>query len=330
MSFNKLLLSLFILPLSVTLACFDGKKKDDDNSGAVSDLATSSVGTVSEVMEAVDDSSSSGTAYLPKIMKEDTLVAKIGDIFRGSAAYAASPYIDVYRTISPNSWSDSGATWIWNYRIFNSYPLSSRVIVTGAGLHKWHNLGAGTNDAKITTNTQFDQAPINKIFTNTRTGRYMTVVGNGSPLDSTGISLYQQGTGNLWTGTAPQGNIAHTVKWTAADTFTIDINLTRSGYDSNGNNLFIHTVTTPTVLTVVNTASNRTINGEIDVLHARVGLTIKFTFKDVVYDLTSKTITSGTITIVSSGKFGGSGTVTFNNDGTASVAFEGHTVAIDM
>jgi hypothetical protein len=183
--------------------------------------------------------------------------------------------------------------------------------VSGDVLLFWTGMNAATGVAKLQDGSQVQQAPINKRFIRNATGGYVTVEGNGATIDNGTIS----------------GAVAHTVAWNAVGattrSFTINTDLTRKGYNGMGTLIYEHHVTTPTPLSVTadTTAGNRTVSGTVQVEHVRSGVIVQTTFSSLVIPMGNCSPSSGTATIAISGYWDGSGTITYNGDGTASYTY---------
>jgi len=183
--------------------------------------------------------------------------------------------------------------------------------VSGDVLLYWSGMNAATGVDKLQIGSQVQQAPINKRFTRVATGGYVTVEGNGATIDNGTLS----------------GAVAHTVVWTAVGattrSFTIDTDLTRKGYNALGTQIFEHRVTTPSPLNVTadTDAQTRTVSGTVQVEHVISGVIVSTTFTNLVIPMATCSPSSGTATIAITGYWTGSGTVTYNGDGTADYTY---------
>ncbi|EQA45732.1 hypothetical protein LEP1GSC050_3818 [Leptospira broomii serovar Hurstbridge str. 5399] len=113
-------------------------------------------------------------------------------------------------------------------------------------------------------------------------------------------------------------NVAHVLTFTSATAYTINTNITRLA-TVFGKQIFSHTVTTPTPLSVTFSqgGGTRTINSGVQsIKHNLANFTATLTYTSVVFSYKNCLPTSGSIAIAVSGTRSGSGTVTFSG-GTA-------------
>lgn len=293
-------------------------------SDALAEMSQSSLETVNDGMADINTSGETSLSYRVQFpgawqnnsgFQERLLMAegRIMEPFSISAATVSCPgggSIDV--TDAADTWN-SGNGSFFVARSFNRCTGPFGLFnVNGDALLFWSGMNAGaTGAAKLQAGSKLEQAPVGKRFTRIATGGYIMVEGNGATLSNGGLT----------------GAIAHTVNWTAVSgtsrSFEIRTDLTRRGYNSLGKLLFEHHVTTPAYLSITaDTASGtRTVSGTVQVEHVRSGVFVRTTFTNLVMPMDTCTPSTGTATIVISGYWDGSGTITYNGDGTADYTY---------
>jgi len=310
------------------------KKTANETDSTIGDMAGSAMETVSDGLSGLTNNGSGGAAFSynfrhPEIwqIKNNSLIntvyAGLENIFNGTNAYAgtlACSKGNISVTFNPsNPWTTGTTSDFYALWAFNNCEGNSLLFETsGSVLHHWGNMNGTTNPNKITNTTVFEQAPVDKKFTNTGNGRYITVLGNGNIGQISSAAL----------GESSPVNIAHKIVWSNLSpvTYTLDIDLTRTGYTSGGVQLWQHAVRTTTPLTIVynSSASTRSINGTVSVTLVKAGITASVTYTNFVFDVANcQPVANSTLTITISGNRTGSGTITYNGDGTADYTYTG-------
>lgn len=164
--------------------------------------------------------------------------------------------------------------------------------------------GLNTVSPFVQAGATLERAP--QLSLTTRRGYTVSVSGNGAVITG---------------GTLP---ISHSLSWSDADNYSMDVTVTRTGVGPFGRG-FTHTVTTPTPLAITSNigADTRTINSGVHRIVNAQGLTVDVTYSSVVWNLSSCRPESGTASFSYSGPRTGTGTITFNGDGTASYEYSG-------
>jgi hypothetical protein len=287
---------------------------------SLAEMSQSSYDAMTDAMSDINTSGATDLSYRvsdPGLMERLAMAeATIMEPFSAEAAAGvACPGGGTYDVTDPaGTWNNSGLDSFYITRTFNDcagpYDLVS---VSGSSLLHWTDMKTGVIGVnKLQAGSTVDQAPVNKRFTRVLNGDYVTVEGNGSSI-----------TNGVLTGT-----VAHTINWTTVGattrSFTISTDLTRSGYLSNGTQIFVHTITTPVPLSVAvdMTALTRTMSGSVQVVYTLLGTTVTTTFASLVIPMNNCTVpTSGSATFVISGAGSGSGTITYNGNGTAHYSY---------
>jgi len=210
------------------------------------------------------------------------------------------------------TWNSSNGSF-YVIRTFNSCtgPFGLFRVDGDAVLHWTGMNAAATGVAKLQPGSKLEQAPVNKRFTRIATGGYVTVEGNGSTLTSGSLS----------------GSIAHTVNWITVGansrTYQLSSDLNRKGYTPGGALVFNHHVKTPSHLDITAdmTGKTWTASGTVQVDYVLVGVTVETTFSSLVIPMDDCMPLSGTANFIVSGNWTGSGTLTYNGDGTANYSY---------
>lgn len=292
---------------------------------AVAQMSQSSLEAVSDGMSDINNSGAADISYRMPCPAgwpgqrniRERLMAVEGRILKAMSAEAATVSCPGGGTVDVTdigtTWGDTDATSFYVARTFNDCrgPYGF-VSVSGGALLRWSNMNTGTGTDKLAAGSVLDQAPVSKRFTRVSTGDYITTTGNGVTITHGVLT----------------GDIAHTVNWTAVGpttrSFTMTTDLTRRGYRASGVRLFEHNLTTPSPLnvTVDMSAETRTLSGAVEVEHVLMGMTVTTTFTNLVVPIDDCVPASGGATIVISGVAGdGSGTITYNGDGTANYTY---------
>lgn len=327
----------FVLSAAVIILAGCGKSKESSGgsglgllalmasgSSTVADMSQASLDTVNDSLSDINASGETSLSYrVPfpgslqgnPILQERILMAE-GTMmvpFSVKAATVSCPGGGSVDVTDPGGTWNSGNSDFYVTRTFNNCagPIGL-VLVSGDVLLYWSNMvGAATGAAKLQATSQVQQAPINKRFTRNATGGYVTVEGNGAPIDNGTIS----------------GAVAHTVAWSSvsgdARSFTINTDLTRRGYNALGTQVYEHHVTTPSPLNVTaDTATlTRNVSGTVQVEHVLSGAVVSTTFSNLEIPMSNCSPSSGTATINITGYWTGSGTITYNGDGTADYTY---------
>jgi hypothetical protein len=333
----KIFTTLFLAVLALIAAgCQNASKDNNDNAllklMAINALAADSIPAMSQsALEVVNDSMSdinnsgetnvSYNVQYPEIWRgnptiQERICTASDKLLSFMSAYAASAVCpgggSVTVTDPSGTWNSANASF-YVERAFNDCTGPFGLfMVSGNGLLHWQGLdGTKTGAAKIQKDSKLDQAPVNKRYTRILTGSYITVEGNGASISDGTLT----------------GNVAHTINWSAVGgttrVYSVDTDLTRTGYSASGSELFKHVVTTPIPLSVnVNmSALTRTISGTISIYHERANITMETTFSNVVIPMDTCLPSSGSASITISGRTNGSGSITYTGNGSADYTY---------
>lgn len=292
-------------------------------SDTVADMSQASLDTINDSLSDINASGETSLSYRvpfpgslqgnPTLQEriltaEGTMLAP----FNARAATVSCPGGgSVVVTDAVNTWNSANTSFYVTRTFDNCTGPVGLLSVSGDVLLYWSGMNAATGAAKLQNGSQVQQAPINKRFTRNATGGYVTVEGNGATIDNGTIS----------------GAVAHTVVWSSvsgdARSFTIDTDLTRRGYNALGTQVYEHRVTTPSPLNVTadTTALTRTVSGTVQVEHVLSGAVVSTTFSNLEMPMSNCSPSSGTATMNITGYWTGSGTITYNGDGTADYTY---------
>jgi hypothetical protein len=234
--------------------------------------------------------------------KSERFVAALKNLFIPASLYAADGSWPcpgggkVSYTDPSTTWSSTNTSFTIT-RTFNECKSAGGYIqIDGTSTLECSNM-RGTSGNQLQNGSTIKQIPSDKTFTNTATGYYMTVSGNGS------------------------NGVAHTLTWQYPPesgydrTFTLDTNLTRRGYTPKGIKFFEHIVKTTTPYTInVKVGNSRTIkSGTVEVSYALANITVTSTISNLVMGWSSCIPSTGSINFTVSGSRTGSGTISFAN-----------------
>ncbi len=290
----------------------------------IAEMSQSSLETVNDSMTDINTSGETNLSYrvqFPGTWNENANIQERLLMVEGNMMSPLSAWAETVSCPGGGSIDVTDLTETWNSgngsfyvaRSFNNcagpYGLFR---VNGDALLYWSGMNAAaTGASKLQAGSKLEQAPVDKRFTRVSTGGYVSVEGNGATLTSGDLT----------------GAIAHTVNWTAVSgtsrSFEVTTDLTRRGYNGGGSLMFEHHVTTPTHLDITadTSSSTRTMSGTVRVEHVRRGVIVQTAFSSLVIPMGNCTPSSGTATITISGFWDGSGTITYNGDGTANYTY---------
>jgi hypothetical protein len=231
-----------------------------------------------------------------------------------------------------STWGTASTTAFQMVRTFNScMRYNGRHVIDGAAIHDWTGLdGTQTGGAKIIAGTIMRQVPTNKKITNTINYRYAIMSGTSAG-ETVSYNLQNYNTAHKLVYVAPTAG--------SDRTFNMTITLERRIYTADNFLRHVHVVTTsvgqPVTVDVNLTNNTRTINGTVQVADAVSNYSMTAVYTNVTHAIGDCLPASGTIALTLTGKHAGTGTLTFNGDGTAAYTFtpmddEETTGTIDM
>ena len=354
MNFKKFLPVFFILPLIAAVACFDSTKKSTASTDSTSlDMASSAADSAQSSISGLSAGSDATVALnfnAPKGTFGQRMFASIKDFHLGSDLYAAQaptttkdgavPYDAKGIVAAPtnsglflNPWNSTDTDFTVVQPALTADKSGKFTLSNTIVMNIWNGLSASsTHDAKIINGTTLNRV-VDVTKTRILNGNYVVVTGTGTAITAYTPTGTPTGSGGFTTSEQPN----YTLTWSGtpsptASNFTVNISEEKVGYKSGATKEgFDHVITTPTSLSVAVSIptsgdATRTIqSGVIQIYHAIAKITMTYTYTNVVYDITLGYITSGTIAIsgtsAKAGNYAGSGTITFNSDGTATYEY---------
>lgn len=305
------------MAILLLFGCAKNSSSAKDDSGDVSDALEGQITTINNGMGDINAGGGSLAFLSPaeqRFLNEESFWQKIGGY--AERLFDSSLHATTTACSSSGSVDDTGQafgtaaftiTRVWNacVRDGGAFRRNGTVYLGWAGL-----LTSQTNSTYVTNGTTLKRATSGLTMTRVSTGNYVDISGNDSANTVSSTNANQVFTWGATTATTR--------------TFTLSINETRTGKNSSGTTRFRHVITTPTNLTVnVDTAAQtRTIaSGTISVQHALANFTVSTTFSNMVWDMTTCQPKSGSANVSVSGSITGSGTLTFNSNGTVNFSY---------